>query len=219
MKISKYLLVLVMMLVLVGCEEDEQGKLYAAQECLDRATDQASANECVAMVDGIESASAYVIRASGDFIGQGFTASKIAGAFINANTEQAAGNDPLVGLMSGVNAFVFDTLANAELTNAKCAKTMSEGMMMFGNLIVITTAFKELLAGAYGCAEANIDDVLANCNGKDSTIGTLVNTLDSTYCANPDNAGTDICTEVISAADASSPSAAGATFRSNLQEE
>ncbi|MBT3234413.1 MAG: hypothetical protein HN353_00520 [Bdellovibrionales bacterium] len=212
MKVSKYLLALIVMLLLVGCEDEEQAKIFAAQECLDKATDLASANACADMVSGLTSADSFIIRCSADFIGEGFTANKIADVFQAANTAQGDNQDPLVGLMS---VLTFKTLVAATAAKDTCAQTNSEGMAMFGIIAEIATTFGSLAGCLPTCSVAQLATGIGN-GTKDAELGVLVNTLDITYCANPDNAGTDICTEVIGTANPGNPSSAGTNFRTGL---
>ena len=66
MEIKKFLFIcsaLIAAQLLTGCESEDERKLAAAQSCLDHAT-TSDVDTCTAMVDGVETESAYLIRCS-----------------------------------------------------------------------------------------------------------------------------------------------------------
>lgn len=70
LKLTTPVIALILGLSLLGCESKEDQDLFAGQVCLDHAKTEAEATVCVNKVAGYESAQAYLIRCSANFIAQ-----------------------------------------------------------------------------------------------------------------------------------------------------
>ena len=83
---------LVLSLILAACESDEDRQIAEAQDCLNNASPTlASANVCLAKVDGLTSEESYYIRCSARFLGQGFVGSRFADAFESLADDEDGG--------------------------------------------------------------------------------------------------------------------------------
>lgn len=86
---------------LTGCETAEDRQIAAGQACLDSARDAASADQCISIVQGLESESSYLIRCSANFVANGFTGNRIASAFQRLKDDNGSGGqDPMMTMMT-----------------------------------------------------------------------------------------------------------------------
>ncbi|MCC6137287.1 MAG: hypothetical protein IT287_01540, partial [Bdellovibrionaceae bacterium] len=92
--------------IFVSCEDKEDDKIFSAQQCMDAAANNPSiVDNCVAIVDGISTSKAYVIRCAADFIREGITNSTIVTAIENLDKNDGSQTtDPNVVLY---DAFAF----------------------------------------------------------------------------------------------------------------
>jgi hypothetical protein len=134
---------------MAGCGPTDADKISDAQSCLNM-TSPAGAPACVAMVAGIVSQDASLIRCSGAFIQEGFgDASKIASALTNID------NDPTsTGSMAmmAVLAFQGSTDVNLNLTTAQsaqteCANSGSPGLIFLSGVALTATQAVALFPG------------------------------------------------------------------------
>ena len=147
-----FLLFSALVFTLTACTQGAQDadKILDAQNCLDTATTTTAAN-CVQMVDGIESAGAYLIRCVGNFVVEGFNdPSKIATALdaLKAGGNGANGSAAMIAAMAFTSkATEADNAAFAETTLGYCNKASSKGLIFLGGLAQTSTVLGSLSAG------------------------------------------------------------------------
>lgn len=134
------------LLFLTSCGPKETDKIGDAQMCLDTAT-AANVGECVEKVSGIESAGAYVIRCSANFIQQGFGDPKTIVDTFNSLTQ-----DPANGTKAFLSTMVFSTTAEADDAYNNCQKTTQKG---FATLAMAVKSATYILSLGIGSLPAN----------------------------------------------------------------
>src|SRR6185312_2954149 len=106
--------------LLTSCGPTDADKISDAQTCLNTAT-PANADLCVAMVAGITSQSAALIRCSGAFIKQGYgDPSKVAGAL--SQIDGSSGATQSIAMMTKLS-FQYESTMAANVTDAQTAQS------------------------------------------------------------------------------------------------
>lgn len=134
---------------MAGCGPTDADKISDAQSCLNLAS-PAGAPACVAMVAGIVSQNASLIRCSGAFIQEGFgDASKIASALSQIDSDP--GSSGSMAMMAAL-AFQGTTDVNLNLTTAQtaqteCANSGSPGLIFLSGVALTATQAAALVPG------------------------------------------------------------------------
>jgi hypothetical protein len=185
--------------ILSGCEQDADRQIYSAQACLDQATNAATADECVAKIEGNESAPAYLIRCSADFVAQEFTGPRIAKAFQGLKDNPNSGQDPMATMMAYL---VFAKTAPGHTEDDAidhCTKSGLASMLRMAQAAKLATFITRAGLGAiptnFDPTDPTFDpaqiamaiDHLANAGGPEAvanqeTVGNLAVQMNSTYC-------------------------------------
>ncbi len=214
MKALTLILLCTSSLIFISCTKStDLDSVGDAQYCLDTAT-AATVQNCVDKVAGVETASAYVIRCSANFIQNGFGSSQqIVDIFENLDS---SGGSSLSFL--GALNFSDSTVANTTFDN--CSKTNQKGLTLLGAMVKSATAIASLggLINATSPAEiqAAIDALLntpgANQDDAAESIGTAVTAIYASTCQVGSPANADLCAQMDQAyveAGTSDPSAIG----------
>lgn len=181
---------------LVACESEEDNKILAAQECFNDLSDTATdpqVDACLAKISGIETAGAYTIRCSGEFLKGGLTTSKLVAAFDGYKTQPKADQE----------AYLIDALAldpdefAADQAYADCAKTETPGLNYIATLSRFGTKVKHL--GGGGTIATSIANCVADPNLCDNeAIGEMAVNMADLYCKG-DAIEQQICIDIASA--------------------
>ncbi len=136
---KKWLCLLAVSCVFIGCEEKEDDQIYSAQICLNTAT-AGTVDDCLAKIDGVSSSRAYVLRCSAEFIRANITTSKIVAAITNIEAN-GAGNtvDPTIEFY---NQFSFASTASADVAVTNCTASGSEGLKLLALTAKTATVIK-----------------------------------------------------------------------------
>lgn len=185
---------------LSGCQETEQDIIADAQYCMDEARTAAAAEACSAKLGSLQTPAAYVIRCSGEFIAQGFTAPE---RLVSA-IDQLKGTGGTAGLL-GFMAFT----DNASATRAfdYCVKSNQKGMSLLAALMktatVIASTSTSIVAGLQASppvfpTEAEIKTAIDNVltDGNEAVIGETVKAVYSVSCGSGSQANADVCTQI-----------------------
>jgi len=177
--------------VWTACESSEDDKINQAQNCLDRATDAASANICAASVAGISGPRAAIIRCSADWIGQGFTtqSTKFLDAF-HALKNDTSGADKTVAMMKYL---AFDTVSNANAAVTDCTQTGIAGLITFSSMAKLATNLKALTDTAGGNSSDPVDLQSQVQNLDDQTAGEVAEAVAENYCQNSSTNNASFC--------------------------
>lgn len=175
---------------LLGCEDKDTNAVAKAQECLDKATDQAAAAACRGHIEGKSSQQAYIVRCAIEFVAGGLTTQKVINAFKAEKTGPESKEAKLISLLSldGTNA-----TTTADNAAAYCKLSGIPGLIYLANLSVIGTYLNPLV-------NTNLSAYLTDCaNGigscSDTAIGTAVISIADSYCTDA-NSSSEVCTKI-----------------------
>lgn len=137
--------ILIALLATLSCANNtDYQKIHDAQLCLDKAT-SGTASNCIAMVSGVTSAAASLIRCAGTFVIEGtFSAS-------NLNTITSGLQGGGTPNSTAMNALAFNAAtktADAATVVTECAASGSAGLSLLGTFASIATT----AAGLGGCS-------------------------------------------------------------------
>ncbi len=142
---KKWLCLLAVSSVFIGCEEKEDDQIYSAQICLNTAT-AGTVDSCLAKISGVSSARAFVLRCSAEFIRANITTSTIVTAIENIE-DNGAGNtvDPTIEFY---DQFSFTSTASADVAVTNCTASGSEGLKLLALSAKTATVIKyDVLGG------------------------------------------------------------------------
>lgn len=143
---------------LTGCESAEDRAIAAGQHCLDSATDEARATQCIREVEGYESSAAYLIRCSANFVAQGFTTQRFIDAFQAMEDGSGSSADQTSLLFS---YFVFPNsspLHSAETTYLNCQKSGLKSIIQLASTVRMATVLAKGIGGGTIPANLNPND-------------------------------------------------------------
>ena len=155
------LLVAVMasLLLISGCENSKETKLFKAQICLDTANVGTEAAACVQPILSETSKRAYVLICSARFLERGLDETKIVQALKEISDDE--GTDPtstaianLAVMNSVTNPTSYDVTFARESYNSSCSLTESKGLIALSSFSVIATSIGAL-TGATGCIDTS----------------------------------------------------------------
>ncbi len=231
---------LVLSLILAACESDEDRQIAEAQDCLNNASPTlASANVCLAKVDGLTSEESYYIRCSARFLGQGFVGSRFADAFESLADDEDGGGGGQDAMTTALTVMVFtgtdnaNAKQNATNTLNECLLSGSQGLSRLAALTSLATTLASAVTGINlneiaenGLTQTQVDDLIANLTndgefvGEDEELGNIALTANTLFCADEDSdfADTDICTNIDAAiaAGGGDPATIGDALRDQL---
>ena len=212
-----------------GCEQQDDLSMASAQSCLDTATTASQANTCVAKIAGIETADAYLVRCSANFIAQGFTGQRVATAYSRMSSS-SSGTDPMLNIMAYLvfaNADATNSVANAVTNCTKSGVLSMQQLVQVANLATTTSTLANVCNdGTLNCVDpgkvdavtlvTKIKAAFTNTTAPNkAAVGTLALNLNSSFCGAGSNyASEDVCTymsQAITAAGGTSDPAAVAT--------
>jgi hypothetical protein len=218
---------------LSGCETGEDRTLASAQSCLDGAHDEASANQCVAMVEGLQTQDAYLIRCSANFIAQGFTGDRIADAFESLSNNNGSSTDPMVTLLAYLKFDNGKVQHTSTATVDNCQKSGVRSMLRLASAAQLSTTIASLTpsgisidptsATAVQDMKDAIDDLIADLNGTTppdvSALGTAAQVAAGAFCNEGSSYATnEVCTNLNAAIQtAGGPAAIGEELLNQLK--
>jgi hypothetical protein len=216
---------------LSGCETGDDRSLESAQACLDAASTSAQADNCDAIIEGINTQAAYLIRCSADFVAQGFTGARIANAFANVQSNTAA-NQTVTMLSYLIFA---QTTGNhtAAIAMSDCQASGVESMVRLAVMAQMATS----IATISGSIAADLDPSSPSFNATalqstiqslvsspnpttEAAVGSLVGTAQAAYCETGSSfAGKQVCTDLANAVatGGTDPTAIGAALLQEIQ--
>ncbi len=220
--------------ILAACETPEDQKLAGAQNCIDIAKTSDDADRCTAMVSGVETEKAYLIRCSAGYIAQGFTGARFATAFQRLKDNPSSGQDPMATVM----AYMIFTKAlpayTADATLANCTKSGVRSMVRLATMTKLATFIATAgLGGIPTTADplnpafnpAAITTAIANLAGSGSpadqaNVGAIAVQMNTAYC-NPGSSfeSNEVCTNIKNAVNGGgSQQAIGQALLAQLQQ-
>jgi hypothetical protein len=207
--------------MVTSCDQGgDADTIASAQSCLDSAQTPTDAQTCRAMVNGLTSSDASMIRCSADFLSQGFTGTRIASAF-QAMKNNTSGADPAISVMS----YLVFTAASptTTLTVTDCGASGSLALVSLANAASLSTTIASVAAGGLSGFDpttvspatliTNIESGISTLSSSPAALasaGQAVLSMQSTLCASGSSVQNQaICTYVNTAignAASSSPS-------------
>jgi hypothetical protein len=197
--------------MLSGCESSDDRSYANAQTCLDQAHSATDTNRCVAMVNGLETDSAYLIRCSANFVAQGLTGDRLGTAFQSLKS-QTAGQNPTTQMLAYMVFNEADTANNVNTTLNNCQLSKVDSMYKLANAVYAATTFASIAGG--GSIPSYLDpsnpafdptrlkqaiDTLQSGStaGQQQQVGSVAQTVNSTFCGTGSTySTTDICTRI-----------------------
>lgn len=141
---KKWLCLLAVSSVFVGCESKEDDQIYSAQICLNSAT-SATVDACLAKIAGVSSSRAFVIRCSAEFIRANITTSTIVAAIENIEDNDSGNTvDPTIEFYQN---FSFSSGASADVAVTNCDASGSEGLRLLALSAKSATTIKTFAGG------------------------------------------------------------------------
>ncbi|MBF0206010.1 MAG: hypothetical protein HQK53_03895 [Oligoflexia bacterium] len=197
----------VILLVLGGCETEEQRDLFRAQQCINQSS-SSNVENCRSYLSGHASKEAYVLQCSIDFLKQGVTASRMATA-IEKRDSSTTNKNSLLGMMGMISFSDQQDLISAERNCSLCgysSYTMLIKMAKISTTLVVDQGvpvtvdnkpdqkkMEEVVAAVVASPTSEIKE----------TVGAAAQTIQTSYCT-AENATSKVCTtiaESISAGD------------------
>jgi len=189
------LLIISSSFLFMACEED-QDKVFAAQECLDNLSTTATteALACYNMVAGVGGQQAAIVRCGAKLIEGGLTDSKFATAFQHAedNKGSASVEAELIALLA------LDSLPISKVAVVECDNSAMGGLIFLAGLSYTGTEIKSMPGfdpnnpgpAISACVAAGNPN---NCNL--TAIAGSVDSIASTYCSG-ESADQEVCNDV-----------------------
>lgn len=211
---KKYsILVLALSFLILGCED--KNKIAQAQACLDAVPSGSPGNalSCMEHVDGDNSQQADIIRCSGYLMAGGLTTQKMVNAYKalsgTTGTGAAVTNKEAVFISTMVldNPNLTVGYSRAQTGDGYCQKTGVKGLMYISGLAVTGTLLSRVATDAGSAfsdppTEAQVNNAIDNCLSvtpsslcSPTTIGTVANTIATSYCS-ASNADEGVCADV-----------------------
>jgi hypothetical protein len=186
---------------LTGCGPTDADKISDAQTCLNSATPD-EADTCVAMVAGIDSASASLIRCSGAFIKQGFgDGTKISDALQQLNGGSGASQSiaMIAELAFGYEANTADNLTDAQNALSECNASGSPGLIFLAGIASTATQTAQVVgADPSTLTSTDVTNALTTiASGSDpaaaATVGNAALTIYNTSCGDGNTTAGNYC--------------------------
>lgn len=179
----------------LGCEEEADNKTAKAQACFDKLTDtspDADALACEAMVEGINSVHANVIRCSTRFFVGGVKSSELAQAFQDA--ESTATADRPAVLMAKLAQ---DSTTEADSTFSACNESGISSLIFIAGLSRVGTILMQAPGANANDPNTYVDYCQTNpCD--EQSVGETILAVNASYCVG-DNVETDVCRDIATA--------------------
>lgn len=199
--LKKFLIVSVLCLLCVSCEEDEADRLASAQNCLDNvsSSNPSAAAECMSYIGDLNTSQANIIKCSIKFLVGGLTTEKISNAYKQLKDDSVTDKEAFYISMLALNPASAATEAATYCTNSGV-----KGLIYLANLSVMGSLMMDAIGFDPNAGTPNATDIqnaLAACQASgcdDAAIGGAVIAVANSYCANT-SSSSDICTQVNSA--------------------
>lgn len=211
----KHILAASLLLVLSACSETNRDKIGEAQLCLDTAT-PSTVNSCLSKISGIESANAYALRCSANFIAQGLGSASTLSEALN-NLSGMGGNAALFSVLRFKASTTTEAASLASSAQANCDKSGNAGMKLIASMATTATTLSNLVSGV-GPIDPNnppsetdiknaLNSLASQLNSGDQTqvdsataqVQAITDALVSTYnssCTSGSSQQTDICKQL-----------------------
>lgn len=191
--LASLLFMMTAMLILSGCEQQEDLQIAAAQECIDTARTSTDADRCYASVAGLESEKAYLIRCSSHYIAQGFTGSRFASAFQRLKDGATSGQDPMATAMAYMVFANSSTTHSADNAVTDCTRSGVRSMQRLATMTKLATFISNAGLGSIpdpsspSFNPSQISTAITNLvNSNDPTsnasVGTIAQQASTAYC-------------------------------------
>jgi hypothetical protein len=203
-----------------ACENKEDDQIYSAQLCMDRATDGASADICLAKIAGVTTPQSYVLRCSGEFLRANITTSTIIQATQNLDqNSDSSTTDPSIQFY---NDFQFNNATEAATAVNYCTLSGSRNLKLLAESAQLATQIQAALDAVAG---GDLSTWIGT--GDPSTlpaddladIGNSVLSMQATACVEGGTFyGTEVCDNFAAAtANSSDPATVGEAFINQLK--
>ncbi len=178
---------------LAACEQQEDLRIAAAQECIDTARTATDADRCYASVAGIESEKAYLIRCSSHYIAQGFTGARFANAFQRLKDGATSGQDPMATAMAYMVFADSSTTHSADNAVTDCTRSGVRSMNRLATMTKLATFISSSGLGSIpdpaspSFNPAQISTAVTNLVNSNSptsnaSVGALAQQANTAYC-------------------------------------
>lgn len=202
---------------LSACEDKEDDQIYSAQLCMDRATDGASADICLAKIAGVTTPQSYVLRCSAEFLRAGITTSTIIQA--TQNLDQNDGSTTTDPTVQFYDEFKFaDTTAASTAVNV-CTQSGSRNLKLLAESAQLATQLSVAIPGGDLAAWIGTGDPSTLAANDLTAIGNSVLSMQSTACAEGGSFyKTEVCDNFAAAtAGSTDPATIGEAFINQLK--
>jgi len=188
-------------LSLMSCEDKQDDKVFTAQSCLDHAT-SSNVDTCVAMINGISTNRASIIRCAADFIRNG----------IDTNTIVEAIQDLDNGAATNVSATLYSKLvfkdgssapdtSRADQAVADCRATASQTLTALAVAASTATVLQQIADAISGGDIGNLDSTNVTTPADLEKIADQVTTLYPVACSDGGPMkGSEACLDITNAA-------------------
>lgn len=212
--------------LLGACGPKDADKVGIAQLCIDDAA-PGEAAACLEKIEGIESASAYALRCSANFIDEGFTQpARFREAFGSFDNNSSTNTEAFMSVMAFKSkSTIDDNVTFATTTLEYCNKSRAKGLMLLGSMALTSTTLMKVADSIGQLAGGDMSNLDANAvnaalvemrdNPDPTTVAAIGTAIVSTYTASCEtgNANQSICdqlNEALDGVDTSDPAAVGA---------
>ena len=177
---KKVLVLFGLMIVgLVGCEDDITDKVNQGQACLDESRTPSAAAQCAAIVAGLDHPQAYAVHCSALFLADGINVSSALGSSLTGSEDNK--------LMAAMAYLAFSNQTDADAAYSVCAKAggsfkvfakLAQTATLVGSAMDPDTWQADLIADPSQITETQAEELIA--------------VVEQTYCTGS-NAESDLC--------------------------
>lgn len=220
-KIFALLLVVFLVSILIGCEEEFDDDLNQAQSCLDEANTSSDASGCLKYLEGKSGKEAGKIRCGIYFLINGLTQEIMINAYKQIETNQSTSAPVLVMANTlALGGAAPDTISLDAASNliSICSESSSPGLSLVANASYIGTLAR--LSAFTNCAgnaddiECGLDNLTAEQQG---LLGSQANSIYSSRCTS--SSTDEVCKCLASAGAGGDPATVGAALAAALKNE
>lgn len=203
-KLSILSLILWSGLALTSCAPTDADKLSDAQSCLNTAT-SSNVDTCVAMVSGMQSSSASLIRCSAAFIKEGYgDGTKIQQALTsldNGNTGSSGSISLIAQLAFSAETLIADNLSDAQTAQSDCVASGSPGLIFLSGIALTATQAAEVVGADPTTLDptqvtAALTDIASGTNpAAASTVGSAALSIYDNSCTGGNTSAGNFCAQ------------------------
>ncbi len=192
----------ILSLMFVQCEDKKESNLIKAQACINKAT-AATVNACLSSIEGQTSKRSFVLRCSAAFISEGIDEDAIIAAIRNIDGSKNTGNPTTPALAALTMSDIDISTAAVEV----CTQSGSQALIALSNFANLSTSLSDLLGFVKGDDADAIESLIASYNAGTAdndakvALGNAVVVAQSSLCNSTNGLfkKTDVCNDIDSA--------------------